>query len=57
MIKDHSTIVGWLIENKKVEKLDSKLVLYRKKDAQSLYEQSYDGEVYLINNDGSKRIP
>ena len=57
MIKYHPTMIGWLIKNKKVEKLDDKLVIYSPKKVQSPYIQSYRGEVYLTNNDGSKRIP
>ena len=57
MIKYHPTMIGWLIKNKKVEKLDDKLVIYSPKKVQSPYIQSCRGEVYLTNNDGSKRIP
>ena len=56
MIKYHPTFIGWLIKNKKVEKLDDKLVLYTKKDSKPQYIQTYKGEDYLTNSDGSKRI-
>ncbi len=57
MIKYHATIIGWLIKNKKVEKHNDKLVLYTQKEVKPQYIQSYKGEVYLTNSDGSKRIP
>ncbi len=57
MIMYHPTMIGWLIKNKKVEKLDDKLVIYSPKEAQSPYILSYTGKIYLTNDDGSKRIP
>ena len=57
MIKYHATMVGWLINNKKVEKMADKLVLYTPKAPKPHYIQSYKGEVFLTNSDGSKRIP
>ena len=57
MIKYHPTFIGWLIKNKKVEKLEDKLALYTQRDVQPHYIQTYKGEEYHINNDGSKRIP
>ena len=57
MIKYHPTMIGWLIKNKRVEKLDDKLVIYSSRKVQSQYIESYSGEIYLTNNDGSKRIP
>ena len=57
MIKYHATIVGWLIKNEKVEKLDNKLIAFTLKDKKSQYIQTYKGKVYITNGDGSKRIP
>lgn len=57
MLKYHATIIGWLIKNEKVEKLDDKLILYVPKNDETQYIQAYEGEVYLTNKDGSKRIP
>ena len=51
MIKYHPTMIGWLIKNKRVEKLDDKLVIYTSRKVQSQYIESYSGEIYLTNND------
>lgn len=56
MIKYHPTIIGWLIKEKKVEKLDKKLVVYKSKKHKRSYLEEFKGEVYLVNDDGSKRI-
>ena len=57
MIKYHAIMIGWLINNKKVAKHEDKLVLYTQKAPEHHYIQSYKGEVFLTNSDGSKRIP
>ena len=56
MVKYHATIIGWLIKNEKVDKQDDRLVLYTPKEVKPQYFQTYKGEVYCINRDGSKRI-
>lgn len=57
MVKNHATMIGWLIKNEKVEKTDDKLVLYTEKETKPQYIQAYNGKVYVNNSDGSKRIP
>lgn len=56
MIKFHSTIVGWLIKEKKVEKCADKLSVYSPKSEKHTYIKEYKGKVLLINENGSKRI-
>lgn len=56
MIKNHATIIGWLIKNNKVEKVDDKLVLYTQKEVKPEYIQTYEGDNYRINPDGSKQL-
>ena len=55
MVKNHATIIGWLIKNKKVENVDGKLVLYTQKEVKPEYIQTYTGD-YRINPDGSKEL-
>ena len=47
MIKHHATMIGWLIKNKKVEKLDDKLVLYTQKEVKPQYIQTYKGGISI----------
>ena len=57
MIKFHPIIIGWLVKENKVEKCTDKLSVYLPKREENTYIKEYTGKVFLINEDGSKRIP